>query len=183
MDHFDNKNIHVYDTGLVLEIPDPVSSSKAMEREDQDALYEGDDEEVTSDESDYPREETDSEYESNDEADPAYEYKLLSEPGSRSPTAARPIKQFNNERDDDERLGNATEEGDSEVPESMKCVLCLQILLDPASLPCGHTCCHVCLVRMMLSRTTSPFSTANTLCCPMCRVPWTSVPNVNILFR
>ena len=69
-------------------------------------------------------------------------------------------------------------EEEKEVPESMKCGLCLQILLDPTSLPCGHTFCQVCLIMMRMSRPHQP----STLC-PMCRKPWTTIPAINVLFR
>ena len=67
---------------------------------------------------------------------------------------------------------------EKEVPESMKCVLCMEMFLDPASLPCGHTFCQVCLVKMRMSQRLQPVSL-----CPLCRKPWAAVPAVNIMFR
>ena len=66
------------------------------------------------------------------------------------------------------------------VPDHMKCVVCYQVLLDPASLSCGHTFCQVCLLR--IKRSNGPFPTNNNDC-PMCREPWADIPAVNINFR
>ena len=113
----------------------------------------------------YPREESDTDLEN--------EWEKTSVSAPHRSSVADTEKE---ERKEDVMDGDKEEEKD--VPESMKCVLCLQILLDPASLPCGHTFCQVCLVRMRISRPIQPTSL-----CPMCRQPWAEVPAVNILFR
>ena len=68
---------------------------------------------------------------------------------------------------------------ESDLPDPMKCVLCYQVLLDPATLSCGHTFCQVCLVNM---KTSNRFP-ANSIECPMCRKSWDNIPSVNINLR
>ncbi|KAH8103930.1 hypothetical protein BXZ70DRAFT_905065 [Cristinia sonorae] len=50
------------------------------------------------------------------------------------------------------------------------CVLCLEVLKDPAALPCGHVFCYECLVQLV--RNVQPY--VHTHFCPTCRHPYTT---------
>jgi hypothetical protein len=55
------------------------------------------------------------------------------------------------------------------------CAVCFKVLLDPVTLPCGHTADQACLQRLVAE--------GNALC-PSCREPMPAVlPNVNVEFR
>ena len=147
-----------------------------MERDGE--YCEPDDEwtDVTDEDSDYPREE-DTDYGSDNEEKTTTAASL---PSSRALIVTPPCQHEQTHAEQKMEYSVDQSEENDEVPESMKCVLCLQLLLDPASLSCGHTFCQVCLVRMKTSR---PFSLSPNNHCPMCRKPWVDVPAVNISFR
>lgn len=46
--------------------------------------------------------------------------------------------------------------------EDWSCCLCKEILYEPITLPCGHTCCRVCIYRYFFARTYEKV-------CPLCR--------------
>jgi len=60
---------------------------------------------------------------------------------------------------------------DEQIPEDFECSLCLNLLLDPVSVACGHTFCRTCINR------SSEYRTA----CPLCRKPVHVGGGVNVL--
>jgi len=62
-------------------------------------------------------------------------------------------------------------EEDEKIPEDFECSLCLNLLLDPVSVACGHTFCRTCINR------SSEYRTA----CPLCRKPVHVGGGVNVL--
>ena len=128
---------------------------------------------LTYEDSDYPRE-ADTDCDSENDVKTT---ETAASPSSRALIVSPPRQEMHTHEQKLEHSASLSE--DDDVPESMKCVLCLQLLLDPASLSCGHTFCQVCLVRMKM---TLP-SPTNSNRCPMCRKPWTDLPAVNISFR
>ncbi|TCD65042.1 hypothetical protein EIP91_003321 [Steccherinum ochraceum] len=49
------------------------------------------------------------------------------------------------------------------------CVICLEVLKDPAALPCGHVFCYECIVKLV--RNVQPY--VHDHFCPTCRQPYT----------
>ncbi|KAI0732151.1 hypothetical protein C8Q72DRAFT_882588 [Fomitopsis betulina] len=49
------------------------------------------------------------------------------------------------------------------------CIICLEVLKDPAALPCGHVFCYSCIVKIV--RSITPYTTHHF--CPTCRHPYT----------
>ncbi|KZT07330.1 uncharacterized protein LAESUDRAFT_651949 [Laetiporus sulphureus 93-53] len=49
------------------------------------------------------------------------------------------------------------------------CIICLDVLKDPAALPCGHVFCHRCIVRIV--RSITPYT--HNHFCPTCKQPYT----------
>ncbi|KZT69307.1 hypothetical protein DAEQUDRAFT_273133 [Daedalea quercina L-15889] len=49
------------------------------------------------------------------------------------------------------------------------CIICLEVLKDPAALPCGHVFCYSCIVKIV--RSITPYTTHHF--CPSCRHPYT----------
>ncbi|PCH36283.1 hypothetical protein WOLCODRAFT_82272 [Wolfiporia cocos MD-104 SS10] len=49
------------------------------------------------------------------------------------------------------------------------CIICLDVLKDPAALPCGHVFCHHCIIRIV--RSITPYTHHHF--CPTCRKPYT----------
>eukprot|EP00163_Fabomonas_tropica_P009563 TRINITY_DN19381_c0_g1_i1.p1 TRINITY_DN19381_c0_g1~~TRINITY_DN19381_c0_g1_i1.p1 ORF type:complete len:268 (-),score=10.63 TRINITY_DN19381_c0_g1_i1:251-1054(-) len=88
----------------------------------------------------------------------------LSTPGQRT-TAAAAAKE------------NAAD--DEEIPEDLRCSICLDVLFDPVSLPCGHTFCQPCVHRPHNSK----WHLIDT--CPLCRqeVSLVGPVNVNVILR
>lgn len=62
---------------------------------------------------------------------------------------------------------------DDDVPAHLECAICMKLLLEPVSVPCGHTFCQVCLRRSLGYRGL----------CAVCRAPVPNGTNVNILIR
>ena len=64
---------------------------------------------------------------------------------------------------------------EQEVPPECSCAMCNEALLDPVTLPCGHTLDQRCLQSAVA---------AGQRLCPMCRAPLPTVlPPVNVLLR
>ena len=57
------------------------------------------------------------------------------------------------------------------IHESLKCPVCLDVLDDPATALCGHTCCYFCWYTIACKSTLSP----KLMDCPICRRQY-SVP-------
>lgn len=57
-----------------------------------------------------------------------------------------------------------------DIHESLKCPICLDVLDDPATAKCGHTCCYYCWYRLAASSGTTP----RTMDCPICREEYTA---------
>jgi len=49
------------------------------------------------------------------------------------------------------------------------CIICLDILKDPAALPCGHVFCYRCIIQVV--RNITPYTQRHF--CPSCRQPYT----------
>jgi hypothetical protein len=55
------------------------------------------------------------------------------------------------------------------------CTCCMEILLNPVSLLCGHNICALCLANWFLISSKS--------ICPTCRQEWTGCPKPNIVLK
>jgi len=64
---------------------------------------------------------------------------------------------------------------DSELLEDLKCGICLELLVDPTSLSCGHTVCRYCLAQWWVK--------SRKRICPQCRQQWSGFPKVNVTLR
>lgn len=64
-------------------------------------------------------------------------------------------------------------EPDEDVPPEFECSICMKLLLEPVSVPCGHTFCRACLEQSLGYRGL----------CAVCRAPVAGVQGVNILLR
>lgn len=60
------------------------------------------------------------------------------------------------------------------------CAVCTEVLVDPCTLHCGHSFCQLCLASLWKS---SPKKSPVHLNCPVCRLPWTNFPGINIQLR
>ena len=80
-----------------------------------------------------------------------------------------------------DKMEETTKTNEESIMSTMMCGVCFQLLLDPITLNCGHSFCHVCLAHMWQT------SRNPTLLCPMCRQPWAQqlgrLPSVNVIFR
>lgn len=56
---------------------------------------------------------------------------------------------------------------DSKMTEELECVLCLKLLYEPVTTPCGHTFCRTCLFRAL----------DHSQGCPLCRSPVVLLPD------
>ena len=56
----------------------------------------------------------------------------------------------------------------------MKCPVCLDVLIDPCTLSCGHTFCQLCLARMWKDNKEN---------CPVCKETWKVYPAVSFDYR
>ena len=56
----------------------------------------------------------------------------------------------------------------------IKCPVCLNIQIDPCTLPCGHTFCQLCLARLWKNNEES---------CPVCKEPWKVFPAISYDYR
>ncbi|CAE8588257.1 unnamed protein product [Polarella glacialis] len=65
------------------------------------------------------------------------------------------------------------EETGEAFPGSLECAICIKLLLDPVSVPCGHTFCRGCLEQSLSYRNL----------CAVCRAPVPTGQAVNILIR
>eukprot|EP00929_Paragymnodinium_shiwhaense_P000239 TRINITY_DN100491_c0_g1_i1.p1 TRINITY_DN100491_c0_g1~~TRINITY_DN100491_c0_g1_i1.p1 ORF type:complete len:423 (-),score=108.18 TRINITY_DN100491_c0_g1_i1:60-1328(-) len=61
----------------------------------------------------------------------------------------------------------------AEVPPEFECSICMKLLLDPVTVPCGHTFCRGCLEQSLGYRGQ----------CAVCRAPVASGQGVNVLIR
>jgi len=59
--------------------------------------------------------------------------------------------------------------------EWFSCGICLELLVEPTTILCGHNFCRLCLAEMFLSSGRND--------CPMCRETWSGVPKVNTALR
>ncbi|XP_047144404.1 bifunctional apoptosis regulator isoform X1 [Hydra vulgaris] len=59
--------------------------------------------------------------------------------------------------------------------EDFKCSICFEILLEPTTLTCGHSCCRFCLAQWWITSRKSN--------CPECREVWQGLPKVNVTLR
>ena len=67
-----------------------------------------------------------------------------------------------------------------EIHNSCSCAVCWEVLLDPVTLPCGHTLDQRCLLRVVATASSGVGQRA----CPYCRHPLPAVlPGVNIPMR
>ncbi|CAK9111852.1 unnamed protein product [Durusdinium trenchii] len=60
-----------------------------------------------------------------------------------------------------------------EVPPHLECAICWKLLLEPVSVPCGHTFCQGCLAQALGYRNV----------CSVCRAPVPPGQAVNVLIR
>eukprot|EP00931_Biecheleriopsis_adriatica_P094279 TRINITY_DN67947_c0_g1_i1.p1 TRINITY_DN67947_c0_g1~~TRINITY_DN67947_c0_g1_i1.p1 ORF type:complete len:427 (+),score=98.81 TRINITY_DN67947_c0_g1_i1:43-1281(+) len=60
-----------------------------------------------------------------------------------------------------------------EIPSHLECAICMKLLLEPVSVPCGHTFCRGCLEQSLGYRNL----------CAVCRAPVPAGSAVNILIR
>ena len=60
------------------------------------------------------------------------------------------------------------------VVDHLKCAICLEVFEGPASLPCGHIFCGMCLTTHAASASASASSKSTP--CATCRAPYTQVP-------
>lgn len=67
----------------------------------------------------------------------------------------------------------ATEPAEEEIPSEFECTICMKLLLDPVTVPCGHTFCKACLEKSLGYRGV----------CAICRSPIPSGQGVNVLIR
>lgn len=67
------------------------------------------------------------------------------------------------------------EDSEKEILEELKCGICLDLLVDPTSLSCGHTVCRYCLAQWWFK--------AKKKNCPQCRHEWSSFPKINVTLR
>lgn len=51
--------------------------------------------------------------------------------------------------------------GDREVPDDLKCIICMEIFINPVVLSCGHSFCRMCVEDMLRDKPA----------CPVCRAP------------
>ena len=56
----------------------------------------------------------------------------------------------------------------------VKCPVCLNVLINPSTLSCGHTFCQLCLARMWKS---------NKEICPVCKEEWKVFPSISFDYR
>jgi hypothetical protein len=62
-----------------------------------------------------------------------------------------------------------------EIPDDCSCAVCFEVLLDPVTLPCGHTLDQRCLQQLV---------TAGGSACPTCRKALPAeLPDVSVQFR
>jgi hypothetical protein len=62
-----------------------------------------------------------------------------------------------------------------EIPDDCSCAVCFEVLVDPVTLPCGHTLDQRCLQLLVA---------AGGSACPTCRKPLPAeLPDVNVQFR
>lgn len=65
-----------------------------------------------------------------------------------------------------------------EPDSSSCCAVCMEVLMDPVSLPCGHTLDQKCLQQVIAS------TTCGKACCPTCRDPVPEpYPRINVTIR
>ena len=64
---------------------------------------------------------------------------------------------------------------DELLEEDFVCSCCYEILLEPTTLPCGHTFCRFCLAKW--------WQTSKRTECVECRRPVNEFPNVNFTLR
>ncbi|CAE7224487.1 LONRF3 [Symbiodinium natans] len=62
---------------------------------------------------------------------------------------------------------------DESIPPHLECAICMKLLLEPVSVPCGHTFCQTCLDQALGYRNL----------CAVCRAPVPPGQSVNILIR
>lgn len=62
---------------------------------------------------------------------------------------------------------------EEEVPADFECSICMKLLFEPVSVPCGHNFCRACLQRSLDYRSL----------CAVCRAPVAGGQSVNILLR
>lgn len=65
------------------------------------------------------------------------------------------------------------DEEEEEVPPEFECTICMKLLLEPVSIPCGHTFCCACIEQSLGYRSL----------CAVCRAPVAGGQSVNILIR
>lgn len=58
------------------------------------------------------------------------------------------------------------------VEEFGQCPLCLDAVVSPTSLPCGHVCCWDCITPFAFKSAASNTSQGNAHKCPVCRQPF-----------
>ncbi|XP_039511264.1 bifunctional apoptosis regulator-like isoform X1 [Pimephales promelas] len=61
------------------------------------------------------------------------------------------------------------------LADECSCHCCFEVLLEPTTLPCGHSFCRHCLASCWASGLPTH--------CPECRAAWQGLPRVNILLR
>jgi Lon protease-like protein len=57
----------------------------------------------------------------------------------------------------------------------LECGICMQLLSDPLTLPCGHTFCASCLIQMSHSANSNSITSSSSSACPFCRAPILSI--------
>eukprot|EP00697_Spironema_sp_BW2_P018096 gnl/Spiro4/9972_TR5299_c0_g1_i1.p1 gnl/Spiro4/9972_TR5299_c0_g1~~gnl/Spiro4/9972_TR5299_c0_g1_i1.p1 ORF type:complete len:242 (-),score=6.56 gnl/Spiro4/9972_TR5299_c0_g1_i1:192-917(-) len=68
-----------------------------------------------------------------------------------------------------------------------ECSICLELMHNPCTVPCGHSFCRTCLGDWIQSQTLlggSPLLPSSTLApCPLDRVPFDTLPEINVVLR
>lgn len=59
--------------------------------------------------------------------------------------------------------------------EDFLCGCCMDLMVQPTTLTCGHSFCRLCIANWYLS--------SKKMECPQCRSPWTGNPQINITLR
>jgi len=89
------------------------------------------------------------------------------------PSSAKSNSSNSSNHTSDEGLTNVHRS--ESISEDFLCGCCMDLMVQPTTLTCGHSFCRLCIANWYL--------TAKKLECPQCRSLWTGNPQINITLR